>query len=69
MYMPSYIPPSTILSRMLYPLHTNNRILKWAREKRGAHKLVHGDAKAAPVTGTTLRTTDTTVPVEYESTR
>ena len=27
------------------------------KEKRGAHYLVHVDAKAAPVAGTTLRTT------------
>ena len=31
---------------------------KWVWEKRGEHYLVHGDAKAAPVIGTTLRTTD-----------
>ena len=30
---------------------------KWVWEKRGAHLLVHGDAKAEPVTGTVLRTT------------
>ena len=37
------------------PLHTNISIV--GVEKRGAHQLVHGDAKAAPVTGTTLRFT------------